>query len=130
LGVEPDRKSWSVGESRKRPELKPNQFSRWSLSSGLDERTGGISVESHLRALWLRLVAFREQIISTPPEFEKWLVAVAHFDKYDEPLMLSGGHFATASYYGLRLDFDFYFDDDFGHDDLGRSYWDWEPANA
>lgn len=95
------------------------------MSSGLDERAEGISLEEHLRALWGRMEVIRDRVVSAPPDFHRWLVAVGHFDSFDEALSLSGGHFATAAYYRLTIDFDFYFDDDFGHDDDGRAYWDW-----
>ncbi len=127
LGRAPDRKNFSIGEPRKRPGLKPYSFSRWSMASGLDEADESISVEEHLRSLWGRMQSIREQVFSAPPEFERWLVAVGYFDRFEEPLSVSGGHFATAAYYRLNLDFDFYFGDDFGHDDYGGgAYWDWE----
>jgi hypothetical protein len=97
------------------------------MASGIDEKTEFVAIEDHLRALWQRMSNIREKIISLPPECDRWLVGVAHFDQYNEPLSLSGGHFATARYYRLRMDFDFYFDDSFGNDDeCERRYWDWQ----
>lgn len=50
---------------------------------------------------------------------------VAFFKTHRDHLSLASGHFSTAASYRLIIDFDFYFEDDFGHDEGGQPYWSW-----
>ena len=56
---------------------------------------------------------------------ESSVICVGHFGSHLDSVEIASGHFATAAYYKLSLDFDFYFEDDFGHEEEGKPYWSW-----
>jgi hypothetical protein len=120
VGSTADGRSWSVGE--RGPHDVPRKFSLWTLESGLEK---GEPLDAHIRALWKRIEEIRPAICSLPKEVTRVLQCVGHFRDHSDACTLSGGHFATAAYYHLDWDFDFYFDDDFGHEDEGKPYWVW-----
>ena len=97
-------------------------FSMWSLGSGLEK---GIPLDAHLTSLWRLIEDIKEQIITIPVEMKLTLQCVAHFAGQKEAFAISAGHFATAAYYRLDWDFDFYFDDNFGCEVDGQPYWKW-----
>jgi hypothetical protein len=99
--------------------------SRWSLLSGLDQ---GRSLDDHLVALWQRIAGLRGQIWSLPDSMDARVAATARFASHRGALAISPGHFKTAAFCGLRFDFDFCFDDDFGGDD--PDYLDWSQHQA
>ena len=79
----------------------------------------------HYSALWRRLSEYGEKIIELPESMDASVPCVGCFNSHLDTVEIASGHFATAAYYRLILDCDFYFDDDFGHDDLGKPYWSW-----
>jgi hypothetical protein len=120
MGLEPDD-GWSEGDSRRRGGGNYT-FSSWSLHSG--ERKG-LPLDAHLRALWRRIEPYGERLVHLGPEFARYLVCVAWFPSRDTALEIAAGHFSTAAYYRLILDFDFYFTDNFGDPKVGRGYGSW-----
>ncbi|MEL6643793.1 MAG: DUF4279 domain-containing protein [Pseudomonadota bacterium] len=121
MGFAGDGLCWSNGD------LRPSNrgtydFSRWSLLSGVER---GDPIDEHLRALWRRLSGLRELIIQLPEEMNPSVSCVGHFASHFDKVQISSGHFATAAYYRANLDFDYYFDDDFGHEKEGTPYWSW-----
>jgi len=121
MGTSGDGRCWSNGDQR--PSNRGNySFSRWSLLSGVER---GKPIDEHLQALWRRLSVYREQIIRLPEEMYLSVPCVGHFDSHFDKIQIASGHFATAAYYNLSLDCDFYFDDDFGYEDEGKPYWSW-----
>lgn len=121
MGASGDGRCWSIGDQRSSGRGN-YQFSRWSLLSGADR---GRPIDEHLQALWRRLSVYRERIIRLPEDMERSVSCVGHFRTRFDKFQISSGHFATAAYYSLNLDCDFYFDDDFGHEDEGKPYWSW-----
>ncbi len=120
LGLEPDS-GWSEGDPRSR-NRGLYTFSSWKFLSG-EER--GLPLDRHLRSLWKRIEPYKERLIHLGPEFSRQLTCVAWFPTKDSEITISAGHFSTAAYYRLDLNFDFYFEDDFGHEDLGKGYASW-----
>lgn len=120
MGVAQD-KGWSEGDpmSRNRGGYK---FSCWQFLSGAEK---GLSLDRHLRSLWKRIEPYKQELIHLDPEFSRELVCVAWFPNKDTDFTISAGHFKTAAYYRLNPDFDFYFLDDFGQEDLGQGYFSW-----
>lgn len=118
-----DGPCWSNGDPRKPPSKVAYHFSRWSLLSGVEH---GKPINEHLAALWRRLSEYKEKIIELPEEMDAYISCVGHFKSHLDNIEISSGHYATAAYYGLKLDCDFYFDDDFGRDEEGgKPYWSW-----
>lgn len=113
MGASGDGRCWSNGYQSP-SKIGNYQFSRWSLLSGVER---GRPIDEHLQALWRRLSVYREQIIQLPKDMERSVPCVGHFSSHFDPFQISSGHFATATYNGLNLDCDFYYDDDFGHED-------------
>ncbi len=122
MGLAGDGNCWSVGDRRKTRPNAPYTFSRWNLLSGTER---GAPLDEHLRALWRRLADYREEIITLPEEMHRSVSCVGAFNSHLDNIEIASGHFATAAYYGLTLDCDFYFDDDFGDDEEGKPYWSW-----
>ena len=122
MGKVGDGRCWSSGEHRMLPSKGTYGFSRWSLLSGVER---GRPINEHLQALWRRLSEYREKIIELPEGMEGSVPCVGYFNTHLDPVEIASGHFSTAAYYRLTLDCDFYFDDDFGHDDAGKPYWSW-----
>ena len=122
MGRTGDGGCWSNGDNRKPPKKGAYGFSRWSLLSGVDH---GRPIDEHLQALWRRLSEYGEKIIELPESMDASVPCVGCFNSHLDTVEIASGHFATAAYYRLILDCDFYFDDDFGHDDLGKPYWSW-----
>lgn len=92
------------------------------MNSGLEV---GLPLDNHLKALWNKMKLIRPAIQNLPNEMSGMIQCVGQFKSHRDPFTLSSGHYATAAAYGLTTDFDFYFDDDFGHEEIGKSYWDW-----
>lgn len=113
--------SFSVGDIR-RHGAGPMPFSSWKLHSG-DPATAPL--DTHLTSLWRRLEPIRQRILALPKHMTGSVQFVATFETRNEPVILSGGHFATAGYYALNIDFDFYFLDGFGDPALDFPYWKW-----
>ncbi len=122
FGVEGEDRSWSIGDIRERVPSTQYDFSNWKMSSGLKV---GMPLDSHLKALWTKMEVIRSAVCEIPDEMFGLIQCVGHFKGNREPFTLSAGHFSTAAYYRLQIDFDFYFDNNFGHEDLGKPYWDW-----
>ena len=122
MGMAGDGNCWSIGDPRKPPVPGTYSFSRWSLLSGVER---GRPINKHLQALWRRLSAYREKITELPEGMDGSIICVAYFNSHLDNVEIASGHFATAAYYKLELDCDFYFDDNFGHDDEGKPYWSW-----
>jgi len=120
LGLEPDD-GWSEGDPKRRGSGIYG-FSSWVLHSG--ERTGS-PLDTQFRSLWKRIEPHKDRLRALGPEFSRFLVCTAWFPTRDTQLNIAAGHFATAAYYRLEPDFDFYFDDDFGHEDAGKGYATW-----
>lgn len=120
IGSSGDGRSWSVGDSNHIG--RPQRYSLWTLDSGLER---GEPLDAHIRALWKRLEKIRPAVCSLPQEINRVLQCVGHFKNHNDACAVSSGHFATAAFYGLDWDFDFYFDDDFGHEVKGKPYWAW-----
>ena len=121
MGASGDGRCWSKGD-RRPSKSGTYPYSRWSLLSGVER---GRPIEEHLQALWRRLLVYREKVIHLPEEMKGSVPCVGHFDTHLDTIEIASGHFATAAYYGLALDCDFYFDDDFGHDEEVNPYWFW-----
>ncbi len=121
MGREPDD-GWSEGDPRRLAKGYFYKFSKWQLNSGVSK---GFPLDTHLRSLWRRLEPHRERLIRLDPEFSRRLVCVAWFKERDSYFSIAAGHFKTASYFQLELDFDFYFRDDFGHPDSENPYYVW-----
>jgi hypothetical protein len=68
---------------------------------------------------------YRGRIINLPEEVSRKVSCVGVFNSHLDTIEIASGHFTTAAYYNLTLDCDFYYEDDFGHDDLGKPYWSW-----
>lgn len=117
-----EHSSWSIGDPRPRNNLLGYKFSRWSLASGLERSA---VLDDHLRALWRRMNGFRQKIQGLPDDMDGWVKCVSYFKSHKDKVELAAGHFSTAAYYRVNVDFDFYFDDDFGDEDTGTPYWDW-----
>jgi hypothetical protein len=120
MRLEPDA-GWREGDPRSRGRGNYT-FSNWELLSGEKK---GLSLDAHLRSLWKRIEPYKEGLIHLGPEFTRRLVCVAWFPNKDTEFKISAGHFGTVGYYRLDLDFDFYFLDDFGHEDAGKGYASW-----
>jgi hypothetical protein len=120
VGSSGDGRSWSIGDSSRTG--VPHRHSLWTLDSGLEK---GVPLDAHIRALWKRIAAIRPEICSLPDEMTRVIQCVGHFKDHNDACKLSSGHFATAAFYRLDWDFDFYFDDDFGSEDEGKPYWEW-----
>ena len=122
MGAAGDGRCWSNGCHRKQPGGGTYSFSRWSLLSGVER---GKPINERLQSLWRRLSPLREKIIQLPAGMEGSVSCVGYFDSHLDPLEIASGHFATAAYYRLGFDCDFYFGDDFGHEEDGKPYWSW-----
>ncbi len=120
MGLEPDA-GWSEGDPRALGRGNYT-FSNWKFLSG-EKR--GLSLDTHLRSLWKRIEPYKERLVHLGPEFTRSLVCVAWFPSRDAEFKISAGHFSTAAYYRLDIDFDFYFLDDFGDEDAGKGYASW-----
>jgi len=68
---------------------------------------------------------YRESIIALPDDVYRSVPCVGVFDSHLDTSEIASGHFTTAAYYNLTFDCDFYYEEDFGDDDLGKSYWVW-----
>ena len=121
LGGLGDGRCWSIGDKRANNKSR-YQFSEWSLLSGIER---GRPVDEHLQSLWRRMSKYREKIIQLPLDMERSVACVGHFDTHRDKFQVSCGHFKTAAYYRVKLDWDFYFCDDFGSEEEGRPYWSW-----
>ena len=120
IGRKADGRSWSVGDARRRPGQRPYDFSFWSWESGA---VRGEPLDTHLRCLWRRLEPFRQALIDLPEDMKAYAQCVGKFATHQNPVSIASGHFATAASYRLVWDFDFYFGDEFGHDEM--PYWKW-----
>ncbi|MGJ8611358.1 MAG: DUF4279 domain-containing protein [Octadecabacter sp.] len=120
VGSSGDSRSWSIGD-RSRNGI-PAKCSGWILDSGLQK---GEPLDAHIKALWKRIGNVRPAICSLPEEITRVLQCVGHFKDHNDACALSSGHFATAAFYHLDWDFDFYFDNEFGHEVEGKPYWEW-----
>ncbi len=119
MGMAGDGRCWSKGDTR--PSNKGTyDFSRWSMLSGIER---GKPIDDHLKALWRRLSVHREQIIRLPDYMERGVFCVGVFNTRHDKFQIASGHFATAAYFGVTLDCDFYFDDEFGDDDGEIPWW-------
>ena len=119
MGTSGDGNCWSKGD--RRPSNKSTYaFSRWSMLSGVER---GQPIEDHLQALWRRLSVHREQIIRLPDHMFRSVSCVGVFNTRHAKLEISAGHFATAAYFGVTLDCDFYFDEEMGDDDDDTPWW-------
>ena len=123
MGRSGDGSCWTNGENRRPPKRGAYSFSRWSLLSGVDH---GRPIDEHLQALWRRLTEYKERIVELPEEMTASVPCVGYFKSHLDKVEFASGHFATAAYYGLTFDCDFYFDDEFGNEDLGEPYWSWD----
>jgi hypothetical protein len=117
MGLKPDD-GWSEGD------LSPRRrgtytFANWKLQSGEKK---GLSIDTHLRSLWKRIEPYGERLISLGPEFSRYLVCTAWFPTRDTQFIIAAGHFSTAAYYRLELDFDFYFMDESGDENFRRGH--------
>jgi len=122
MGRAGDGGCWSIGDRRKRGAKSIYSFSRWSLLSGIEREN---PLDEHLQALWRRLSVYRTKVIELPEGMNRSVSCVGQFKSYKDNIDLASGYFSTAAYYGLRLDFDFYFDGDFGHEVEGKPCWSW-----
>ena len=121
MGASGEGRCWSNGDQR--PSNRGHyDFSRWSMLSGVER---GKSIDEHLQGLWRRLSDYRENIILLPEDMHRSVPCVGYFASHFDKVQISSGHFATAAYYRVNLDCDFYFDDEFGHEDEGTPYWSW-----
>lgn len=122
MGSAGDGKCWSKGDLRTSQNQLQHRFSRWSLLSGVER---GRPIDEHLCALWRRMADYRRTIIDLPEDVYRRVCCVGVFNSHLDRLEIASGHFTTAAYYGLTLDCDFYYEDDFGDVDLGKPYWSW-----
>ena len=122
IGVDPDDRSWSNGDLRLPSQHSIYAFSRWSLSSGIQI---GAPLDEHLKSLWSRMAPFRKQICNRPADMNAHIACTGTFQTKSETILLSAGHFSTAAYYKIVIDFDFYFEDSFDNDEVGKPYWKW-----
>ncbi|MEP3180557.1 MAG: DUF4279 domain-containing protein [Lentilitoribacter sp.] len=120
LGSSGDGRPWDVGYPIRNG--RKSNHSSWELHSGLGK---GEPLDAHLRALWKRMEKIRPAICNLPKDVTRLLQCVGYVKGHSDVCALSTGHFATAAYYQLDFDFDFYFDDDFGDEDMGKPYWKW-----
>lgn len=120
IGSTGDGRSWTIGDRARNGQAY--RFSLWTLDSGLER---GEPLDAHVRALWKRVEKIRPALCNLPEEITGVVQCVGHFKNHNGACTLSGGHFATAAYYRLSWDFDFYFDDNFGHEEEGNPYWAW-----
>jgi hypothetical protein len=120
LGRPADSRSWSIGDPGRNG--VPHRYSLWTQESDLEK---GEALDAHIKALWKRIEKFRPAFCRLPEEITRVLQCVGHFKDHKDACTLSSGHFATAAFYGLDWDFDFYFDDHFGREDEGKPYWEW-----
>jgi len=126
---EGDGRTWSKGDPRKRvvkgKTVFPGgkySFSMWQLVSGVEL---GQPLDLHIQALWRRLAGCRDQICDLPDTMCGVVQGTGFFKTHRDPFVLSSGHYQTASFYGLPIDFDFYYEDNFGYEDEGTPYWEW-----
>lgn len=78
-----------------------------------------------MMALWQRIETHRRVLCELPDKMSSYIQCVGHFKSHHDKLAIAAGHYATAAYYQMNIDCDFYFDDDFGHDEKGKPYWFW-----
>jgi hypothetical protein len=120
MGIEPDE-GWSEGDPRRRGHGNYTGTS-WALHSGAKK---GLPLDTHIRALWRRVEPYGERLIQLGPEYSRYLVCTAGFPSKDSEFKIAAGHFSTAAYYRLEIDFDFYFLDNFGDGNMGNDYASW-----
>lgn len=124
MGVAGELRSWSRGDARIAPRGQRRGvygFSLWRLNSGVEE---GQPIEDHLQSLWRRMAPLRDRILALPDTMCATIDGTAAFASHRDRFTLSAGHYKTAACFGLPLDFDFVFDDDFGLDE-STPYWVW-----
>lgn len=92
------------------------------MKSGLKH---GLPLEDHLTVLWQKMEHIREKVCEMPDGMHGVIQCVGYFKSHRDVCALSAGHYITAAYYQLKIDFDFYFDDCFGHEDEEMPYWKW-----
>ncbi|SLN20850.1 hypothetical protein ROA7450_00723 [Roseovarius albus] len=122
FGIPGEERSWSIGDIRKLGPGGKYELSSWKMKSGLKP---GLPLEDHLTALWRRMERIREKVCEIPDEMHGVIQCVGYFKSHRDVCALSAGHYITAAYYQLNIDFDLYFDDDFGHENEGMPYWKW-----
>jgi len=122
MGPTGDSSSWCIGQVRKPPAQGQYPFSRWSLPSGIEK---GEPIETHLQSLWRRVSTYHAQVVGLANTMKGYIAGVGYFKSHRDKFAISSGHFATTAYYQLNFDFNFYFDDNFGHEEEGRPYWKW-----
>jgi len=120
IGRSGEGRSWCKDDLNRRGQ--PYGFSSWKLESGLEK---GEPLDAHVRALWNRVEDIRLSVIKLPDDVTRVLQCVGYFKHHSDAFALSSGHFATAAYYRLDWDFDFYFNDGFGNEDESKPYWEW-----
>lgn len=121
LGIVSDGLCWSKGD-RRPSNYSIYNFSRWTMQSGIER---GQPIDKHLKALWRRLSPLRDQIIHLPAEMNRQICCVGCFDTHLDDLQISAGHFAAAHSFGVTIDFDFYFENDFGDETKAMPHWLW-----
>ena len=122
LGFESDEPSWSIGDQRQNAPHSLYKFSCWKLKSGLEV---GAPLDAHLISLWQRMASHRDVLCSLPNDMSACVQCVAHFKSHRDKVAIAAGHYSTAAYYQMNIDCDFYFEDDFGHEEDGKPYWLW-----
>ncbi len=122
FGMSGEERSWSIGDIRKLGPGGHYESSSWKMKSGLK---AGLPLESHLTALWRRMAPIRNEVCEMPDAMHGVIQCVAYFNSHRDAFTLPAGHYITAAYYQLNIDFDFYFEDLFGHEDEGMPYWKW-----
>ncbi len=120
MGIEPDE-GWIEGDPRRRGHGNYTGTS-WALHSGAKK---GLTLDTHIRALWRRIEPYGKRLIQLEPEYSRYLVCTAWFPNKDSEFKIAAGHFSTAAYYRLEIDFDFYFLDNFGDENTGKGYASW-----
>jgi hypothetical protein len=124
MGVTGNEGSFGVGDRRTGNPDSSYRISSWKMRSGVPK---GACLDEHLKGLWTRLEPLRHLILGLPPEMTKSVKCIGHFRSHHDPVRFSAGHFATAGYYGLKMDYDFYFDNEFGNENRSLPYWTWRP---
>lgn len=120
IGLEPEDR-WSEGDPIRRGHgIYP--CSNWALHSGEKK---GLPLDTHIRALWRRIEPYGERLIQLGPEYSRYLVCTTWFPNKDSGFTITAGHFGTIAYYRLEIDFDFYFLDNFGDENIGKGYASW-----